>query len=362
MRRYVSFLMVAGVLFVSGCKGGHESPPQRADGESVTVRALRVDVQSAEEPVQYSATIRPVEEANIAGKVMGNVERVYVTEGEVVTKGQRLVDLEGEDVRARLAQAGAGVTEARAHYTNTKKNLKRFETLFKEKAATQKELDDVHVAFEAAQARLRAAEEMEREVEDLLQYVRIVAPFDGVITRTDLDVGDLVTPGRPILKIENLRQLEVIASIPESQIEHLSVGMPVRIVIPSRPVDPSERLLMGSIDQIIPSADPGSHQFEIKVFIQNPDGAIKSGLFARIVINRVLEERLTVPREAVFRRGQLEGVYIVEEDGRAYLRWISTGREFAEGIEVLAGLDSGEVVVISSDSRLKDGQRVEVAH
>ena len=140
------------------------------------------------------------------------------------------------------------------------------------------------------------------------------------------------------------------------------VGMPVRIVIPSRPVDPSERLFMGSIDQIIPSADPGSHQFEIKVFIQNPDGAIKSGLFARIVISRMLEERLAVPREAVFRRGQLEGVYVVEEDGRAYLRWISTGRAFAERIEVLAGLDPGEVVVISSDSRLKDGQRVEVAH
>jgi multidrug efflux pump subunit AcrA (membrane-fusion protein) len=80
------------------------------------------------------------------------------------------------------------------------------------------------------------------------------------------------------------------------------------------------------------------------------------------VISRVLKERLTVPHEAVFRRGQLEGVYVIGDDGRAHLRWISTGRKFAEGIEVLAGLDPGEVVVLGSDSRLRDGQRVEVTN
>lgn len=362
MRRYLLVLMVSALPVVSSCNGEQEVSQHPTDRDPVAVRTLRVEIESAEEPVRYSATIRPAEEVNIAGKVMDNIERVYVTEGESVEKGQKLVDLQGEDVRAKLAKAGAGVTEARAHFENAKRNVDRFETLFVENAATQKELDDVRVAFESARARLQAAQEVQREVEDLLQYVRIVAPFEGVVTRTYLDVGDLVSPGQPILKLENVRQLEVVASIPESQIEHLGVGMPVRVVIPSRPVDLSERQFMGTIDQIIPSADPGSHQFEIKVFIQNPGGAVKSGMFARIVISRVLKERLTVPHEAVFRRGQLEGVYVVGDDGRAHLRWISTGRKFAEGIEVLAGLDPGEVVVLGSDSRLRDGQRVEVTN
>jgi RND family efflux transporter MFP subunit len=138
--------------------------------------------------------------------------------------------------------------------------------------------------------------------------------------------------------------------------------MPVKIIIPARAVNASDQVFTGSVDQIIPSADPGSHQFEIKVFVQNPGGAVKSGMFARLVISRAPRERLIVPREAVFERGQLEGLYVVTEDGRAYLRWVRTGREVADGIEILSGLDEGEMVVTASDAKLMDGQRVEVTN
>lgn len=362
MKRYMTLLATAGLLIISSCGGGQDEAHEVDDGPPVAVRAAQAMTRSAEEPVQYSATIESAEEASIAGKVMGKVERIYVTEGEAVKKGQMLVKIQGEDVRARLAQAEAGVTEARAHFDNAKRNLDRFESLYEEKAATQKELDDVRMGFESAQARLNGAEEMKKEVEELLQYVNIVAPFDGVITKMFVDVGDFATPGRPIIIIENVRQLEVVASVPESQVKHLSVGMPVKIIIPARAIDASDQVFTGSVDQIIPSADPGSHQFEIKVFIQNPGGEIKSGMFARLVISRAPKERLIVPLDAVFDRGQLEGLFVVGEDGRAYLRWVRTGRPVTDGIEILSGLDAGEMVVTGSDSKLIDGQLVEVTN
>jgi RND family efflux transporter MFP subunit len=161
--------------------------------------------------------------------------------------------------------------------------------------------------------------------------------------------------------IENARRLEFVASVPESQIENLSVGMPVKIVIPARSEVAREETFTGSIDQIIPSADPGSHQFEIKVFIRNPGGSVMPGMFARIVVSRALSERLMVPREAIRSRGQLEGVFVVGADSRARLRWVRTGRAIGDHVEVLSGLEPGETVVRSGGLRLRDGQRVEVA-
>ena len=360
MRRYLSLLVLSGLVGV-GCGGGEESAETARGGERVRVKVVRVETESAEEPVQYSATVEPAEEANIGGKIMAKVERVRVSEGDAVRRGQLLVELEGDDVRAKLAQANAGVTEANAHFDNAKKNLERFEALFAEKASTQKELDDVRVAYESARARLQAAQEMKREIEELLQYLEIVAPFDGVVTKTHVDAGDMATPGRPLITIENARRLEIVASVPESQIEHLSIGMPVRIVIPAGTgARSSDEVITGSIDQVVPSADPASHQFEVRVFIQNPGGSVMSGMFARLVVSRGITDRLMVPREAIVRRGQLEGLYVVEEDGRARLRWVRTGRAIGDRVEVLAGLDPGETVVVESASRLKDGRSVEV--
>lgn len=361
MSRSLSLLVIA-VLLAAGCGGGKEQGGGGTAGESVAVKVIRVETQTAEEPVQYSATVKPAEEANISGKVMARVERVRVSEGDAVRAGQLLVELQGEDVRARLAQANAGVAEANALFENAKKNLERFEALFSGKAATQKELDDVRVAYESASARLQAARQIKREVEEVLQDIEIVAPFDGVVTKTYVDPGDMTTPGRPVVTIENARRLEIAASVPESQIEHLSVGMPVRVLIPAGAgARSSDEFITGSIDQIVPSADPASHQFEVKVFIENPGGSVRSGMFARLVVSRSLVDRLMVPSVAMVRRGQLEGLFVVEEDGRARLRWVRTGRVVGENVEVLAGIDPGETVVIESVSRLKDGQRVEVA-
>jgi RND family efflux transporter MFP subunit len=362
MKRYLPFAVVAVLLVAWGCGGGDEPQDQVAGDGLVVVQVFKSETQLAEEPVEYSASVEPADKANIGGKVVGRLEKLYVREGDVVTRGQLLVELESEDIKARLAQASAGVAEAMAHRENRRKNLDRYESLIEKNAATQKELEDVRAAYEAASARLQAAQEMKREVEDLLQHVQVVAPFNGVVTKTYMDIGDLATPGQPILKIENVRQLEVVASVPESQIEHLSVGMPVKILIPSHAADAKDQVFYGSVDQIIPSADPGSHQFEIKAFIQNPAGSVRSGMFARIVISRYQKERLMIPLKAVFERGQLEGLYVVDPGNRIQLRWVRTGRVIGDRIEVLAGLDPGENVVLGNLSPLKDGQMVEVSN
>lgn len=345
-------------FFFVGCGHKEADVAKIEDLPPVVVSAVLVNSQVTQAPVVYSATIEPVDQAQIATKVMGQIKAIHVEEGEAVQRGQLLVELDSNDIQAKLAQAEAGIAEATAHFENAERNLARFEELFAKNAATQKEVDDVRVMFQSAKARLEGAKQMKKEVEELLQYTQLLAPFSGVVTKKHAAEGDLAKPGFPIITLENNRQVKITALIPENRIHLVREGMPVRVVIPS--VGEGNATYDATIDQIFPSADPQSHQFEIKVVMENPSGDLKAGMFARVLIEKSRQETIRIPREAIFQRGQLEGVYVVSEDNRARLRWIRTGRSFGSDVEVIAGLDAGERVIVNYEGNLKDGQRVEV--
>lgn len=114
MKRYLPFTAVAALVILSGCGGGNELEDHTDSGPPTVVRTFKAEAQLAEEPVEYSASVEPADEANIAGKVMGRIEKFYVREGDTVKRGQLLVELEGEDVKARLAQASAGVADRKS--------------------------------------------------------------------------------------------------------------------------------------------------------------------------------------------------------------------------------------------------------
>jgi RND family efflux transporter MFP subunit len=345
-------------LSLAGC--GEQAVHEAGDLPPVNVTVVTVTAQSTEEPVAYSATIQAAEQAQIATKVIGRVEAMHVNEGDVVKKGDRLANLRSDEVDAKLSQADAGIAEATAHFENAERDLERFQSLFEKKAVTQKELDNVRVAYESARARLQVARESKKEVEEMLKYVRITAPFDGVVTKKFVDVGDMAMPGQPILNVEQIDELEAVATVPEGEIGRFTVGMPVVITIPMKTADSPRKEYAGDITQIVLSADPASHQFRIKAVLTTQDEGIKPGMFARITVSKQGKDALMAPVVALFQRGQLEGVFVVDAESRARLRWIRTGRTIGEYREILAGLESGEQVVLSGQEKLKDGQKVVV--
>ncbi|WP_169304791.1 efflux RND transporter periplasmic adaptor subunit [Chloroherpeton thalassium] len=354
------FLMVAAG-WMTGCGGG-ETPKVAEDNSApVPVKTSQVVAETTEEPIIYSATVEAGDRAEIGTKVMGRITGVYVKEGDYVNAGQLLVKISSNDIDAKLGQIEAQIAAATANFENAEKNYNRFEALYAKKAATEKEMDDVRLAYESAKAQKKAAEEMKNEVEELLHYVRITAPFGGVVADKFVDEGDLATPGMPVVVVERASKLKVTASVPESEIGFLSVGMPVKVIMPANSVSKEDLAYDAKISQVVPSADAMSHQFKVKVDMPNVDGSIKPGMFARIAISKTKQKTLLVPKSAVFSRGQLEGIFIVS-DNRANLRWIRTGREFGEYVEVLSGLDSGEMIVLEKDAPLRDVQKVKVVN
>ena len=347
-------------LFLVSC-GGDQTATETDARAAVPVKAIKIAAQNVGGNSSYSGTVEPLEQVRLSTRLSGWVEAIFAEAGQPVQKGDVLVKLRSKDVQAKLAQAEAGIAAADAQYENAQRNLARIESLFKNKAATQKELDDMRTAFATAEAQRTSAYKMKEEVQEMLRYTRLQTPFSGVVTRKLIDVGDLVNPGQLVMEVENVDKVKITANVPETAVDALKKGMSVNISIGASQSRTDGKTLVGTIDQIVSAADPMSRQFVVKVLVDNPEHAIKSGMFARISIADSENTALLVPEKAVFKRGQLEGIFIVDAQNKARLRWIRSGRKYNGSVEVLSGLNPGDVVIINRPVKLLDGQPVSVS-
>ncbi|HEU5395647.1 MAG TPA: efflux RND transporter periplasmic adaptor subunit, partial [Verrucomicrobiae bacterium] len=207
--------------------------------------------------------------------------------------------------------------------------------------------------FDAAQSKFRVADAMAIEAETLLGYTRVLAPFDGVITRKDADVGDLAVPGKALVEMEDARHLRLEADVPEALVDRLKLGdsLPVRI-------GALETNLLGVVGEIAPSADPNSRTFVVKLDLPAAPG-IRAGQFGRVAVPAGQTSALRVPAAAVVQRGQLELLFVAA-DQHAQLRIVKTGARVGDEVEVISGLNPGETVIVSDAVNLLDGQAVVV--
>jgi RND family efflux transporter MFP subunit len=264
-----------------------------------------------------------------------------VREGEMVRKGQTLVVLDSRDLRANLARA-------EAEYDNARTQLARMQRLYQEESVAKQELDNATRAYKVAEAGRRAAAVQ-------LSYTVIKAPFDGLVTEKYIEVGELASPGRPLVKIEDPRRLRLEATVSEGDVKAVAVGDKVSVVIDALGDQP----LTGTVAQVLPAGDPATHTFLVKVDLPPTAGA-KSGMFGRMRLAKGVSQTLAVPQSALIERGQLTGVYVVGEDGIAHLRWVKVGRASGGYVEVLSGVNAGERIVTNAGLGV-DGARVESA-
>ncbi len=299
--------------------------------KSVETRAL----PALEEVV---GTVRARLRATIEAKTSGRIVELPVTLGQKIKAGELLARLDAPEIKARLDQADASLHQA-------ERDWKRVSSLYNQQAATRADYD-------GAESRLELARAGVAEARALLEYVEVKAPFDGVVTRKSVDVGDLATPGRPLVEVEDPRRLQLEADVPEAIAARIRAGgvMTVRAG--------GESGLSGSVAEIAPNADPVSRTFRVKLDLSG-DERLMSGQFARLVVPVGETTSMRVPASAVVQRGQLEIVFAVENQ-HARLHLVRTGRPFDHEIEILSGLDAGDAVVIDNAAQLVDGQPVTV--
>ena len=336
----LSHIFVATVLVavLVGCKK-EKIVPTGASHPTADVRTTPAQAGTHLATEEVIGTVRPKLSATVEAKVSGRIEQMLAVPGKTVKAGDPLVQLDVREIQARVDQAKAVLQQA-------DRDLGRFKTLLEQKTVTQSEYD-------AVEARQRVAKAALTEAETLLSYARVVAPFDGVITRKLADVGDLAAPGKPLFEIEKPGELRLEADVPEALIDRVQLGakMPVRAASLTNELE-------GTVTEIAPSSDAASRTFLVKFDLPSVPG-LRAGQFGRVAVPIGESSVLRVPASAVIQRGQLEIVFVVTNQ-HAQLRLVKTGKRFGTEIEVVSGLNRGEQVVTEGAALLRDGQPLQM--
>ena len=346
-------IAIALVSIIAISCGNKEKEHATASQEKVA--AQTAVAQLADYPVvhSFSGKLEADKQSNLSTRIMGQIQRIYVKPGQKVNQGDLLIQIRNQDILAKKAQVEASKVEASTAYESAEKDLKRYEALYADNSASDKEMDDMRTRYDMAKARLAAVEQMENEVEENMRYASIRAPYSGVITTKFVQEGDMANPGMPLLSMESPSQWKVIARIPEADIAKVQLNDAVKVKFTAAGVE-----LEGKIIEINPSTTNTGNQYSAKVLVTVPENCtakLYSGMYAEVLFEYGTQKRILVSESALIHRGQLVGIYAVGQSGNALLRWVKTGKTFDDKIEIISGLSDGEQYVVKSDSKLFDG-------
>ncbi len=348
--------VLAALLAAVAC--GHDGAERaQLDLTPQKVRTETVGRVATTRQIEVRGIVQPAREAFVSSRVMGPVVAIRVEAGTAVTRGTALLEIQPEASEGQLAQAEGGLLQAEAALALSERNFKRFEALHGEGAASDLELDMARMEFERAQGAVKQAEGAVRAASSVADESVVRSPFTGRVVDTLVEVGDLAAPGRPLVRVESTGQRQIWLTVREADIDRVEVGSPIGVRIDSRP---DLGTIKASVDEIVPSADPATHTFTVKAGL--PALGLASGLSGRGQLVGDTTEIVVVPAQAIHRRGGLELVVIRADDGTARTRAVTTGRVLDDGrIEVLSGLQEGEMVAVDAPGPVADGTPLEVA-
>lgn len=352
MKQFYRILLAIAMLQLTGC-GDDKKPVENTPASPIAVTVATTEGASNGNYITASGKVEAAQSANLSTRMMGYVNSVNVKVGDQVQKGQLLVAINNSDLQAKKAQAEAGVVQAQAGFDNAKKDYERFKALFAENSASQKELDNMTSRYEVAQAQLNAAKQMKNEVQAQFKYVNIMAPFAGVVTNKFVKEGDMANPGMPLVSVEAPSKLQVTAGVPESQIDQITAGMKVAVLVKS-----INKTVAGIVSEVSPSASNTGGQFLVKIDLNTEDENVLSGMYTTVQFPVTTAQKIAtvyVPTNALVQRGQLTGIYTVSQKNTAILRWVRLGETFGDKVAVLSGLTAGETYILNAEGKLYNG-------
>lgn len=352
----------------SKAQNGNGSQPA-----AVKIQTVKADNVVRESIVQ-NTSIDAVDRVKILPRVTGRLKNLYVLRGDTVKKGQTVAILEHDQqdalidsVRAQVASAKADSEKAKAEMMNAKTNLDRYARLVKEGFSTQQQYDSIETAYTSAQASYnaalarekQAAAELERVSSAKADYI-MVAPIDGtVLDDYSLTTGAMISPSSPLLDIADLSRLKATLKVPESKIFSVRPGMPVILRFDALPNEE----FIGEVTRIDQYVDPSTRTSSVEIELDNKKtgGKLRPGMFGQAsIIEREIENAVLIPENALHESEK--GFYVLlEENGIARLREVSTGVRQGSMIHITKGLNEGDRVIIFGGNTLNDGDRVTVS-
>lgn len=358
-KRILQLFTIIGLLVLSSCSGKNKIETE-TNSDSAIVVTVATPSGNEQQGINISGQVEAAHSANISTRVMGYITKLNVSVGDHVNKGEIIATISNNDIVAKRAQADAMIAEANDALQNAQKDYNRFTALYKQQSASAKELDNVTLQFNSAKSRLESAKQMRNEVDAMLAYTTLTAPFSGTVTQKSADAGSMANPGMPIVTIEQSGSYQISAAVPETQINQIKQGQAVTVNIKS-----VNKTFTGKVMQLNQSSQFTGGQYIIKVSIPDKE---KNGLYAGMYANlsiassnkEISEDAVLVPVSSIINKDQLTGLYTISASNTALLRWVRLGKTFGDKAEVLSGLGNNEQFIVSANGKLYNGVPVKI--
>lgn len=347
--RYTSGLILSLAL-LSSC---HPDPaPTKVEPHPRQVTAPTDLVRSEVMPDVESETGSVVadQRIEISSRVTGFIKALDVREGQQVTKGEVLVQIDPADVDEAIHQAQAGVAAAQTDLADAQRDLQAFATGAKQGWVSVDTRRKALVRADIARATLKKAQAALVAAQAQQAYTRISSPVDGVVVAKSKRPGDMATPGIPILVIESRSDLLFKMFVSESSVGRIFQGMPATVRIDALPA----REIPCAVQRIVPSGDVITRRYEVDLALP-VDPAILPGMFGRASFVLGQSPVVTIPARGLVERGGLKGVFVVGGKDIAHFRWLRLGHEWDGRLVVTSGLTAGEKIVSRPDETVRDG-------
>ncbi len=361
-------LLMSITILNAGCSGGKQESATAGRGSTVAKGVVLETLQLKEliERQEAVGTVKAITTALVAARIAGSITSLTVKEGDRVRKGELLATIEASETAAGAAasKAGAeeakrGLDEARARKKLADATFQRYRNLFAEQAVTRQEFENRQAEQEIAsqgvaraESRLLQADELSRAASTVAGYARVLAPLAGLVTSKSVDRGATVFPGMPLITIEEDSGYRLEVQAPETLKSRIAVGQAVEVLL-----EGSVGTQQGRIVEIVPVVDPASRTFMVKVELTIK--GLRSGAYGKVFFPVGTAKGLMVLKSAVVERGSLTSVWVVDGQNVARMRLVKPGKVIGDHVEILAGLSSGERIVVNGIEKVSDGTKVE---
>ncbi|HSD40959.1 MAG TPA: efflux RND transporter periplasmic adaptor subunit [Burkholderiales bacterium] len=339
MKRATMLLAALTALTLAACGADKETAPPAAPPQ---LRAGLVEMRDVELAYSAEATVEAVRQSTVSAQIAGRIVELRFDVGDVVRKGDVIARIDERAASQAVAASQAQVVEAEAALRNARVNFERSKQLAAQKYISSAAVDKAESDYKAAQARVAALLAGAGQAATERSFATIVAPYGGVVSARHVELGEMATPGKPLMTGFDPSTLRVVATVPQAQVAAIEAGGKARVEVPSL-----GKWIEARRVTVVPAADPRTHTTRVRLELPEDVRGVYPGVFARahFVVGR--EPRLLVPREAVLRRSEVTAVYVIDDRGYPRLRQVRLGTVSDEqAIEVLAGLKAGERVAL----------------
>lgn len=353
----VALGLVISYRIYSNIQGEKARAAKIAQARTIAVEMAQPQRQTIIPKLSFSGSLDPHWQAQVAAKVDGRIEKVYVQEGDRVIQGQVLAILEQTDTNAALVAAQGAYVDANINLRKAEADLDRYEKLYAGGAISEQMVVDYRFAKINAEAKLDVARGNLQAMESQNAGTVLVAPASGIVAKRYYQEGYYAKAGTPVFAIADISSLKTTIDIPEGQVAGVAVGSEAEIFVPAYP----DKKIIGRIIRIAPVADLPAHTFAAEVSVDNSQGLL-AGVYANVTVTGVPKENmLTIPVHAIVMRDDQQTAFVVDAKGVVGRRVLTIGYSDDKIAEVLAGLEDGDTVVTGGHNKIREGSKVTVA-